>query len=99
MKATATQSLDKECTVTSLGGKESEPVQEVERCQLEIVGLTSTHSLASGTQRLERVSILVYSGVARGEPGQAGVSLLTGPCVGVYPSEQEGRLPAATGQE
>ncbi|KAI3359103.1 hypothetical protein L3Q82_002639 [Scortum barcoo] len=39
--------------VTSLGGKEPELVQEVERYRLEIVGLTSTHSLGSGIQ-LER---------------------------------------------
>ena len=35
--------------VTSLGGKEPELVQEVERYRLEIVGLTSTYSLGSGT--------------------------------------------------
>ncbi|KAI3376235.1 hypothetical protein L3Q82_016743, partial [Scortum barcoo] len=40
--------------VTSLGGKEPELVREVERYRLEIVGLTSTHSLGSGTQLLER---------------------------------------------
>ena len=36
--------------VTSLGGKEPELVREVERYRLDIVGLTSTHSLGSGTQ-------------------------------------------------
>ncbi|KAI3366343.1 hypothetical protein L3Q82_000505 [Scortum barcoo] len=40
--------------VTSLGGKEPELVWEVEMYRLEIVGLTSTHSLGSGTQLLER---------------------------------------------
>ncbi|KAI3364498.1 hypothetical protein L3Q82_011284, partial [Scortum barcoo] len=41
--------------VTSLGGKEPElEMREVERYRLEIVGLTSTHSLGSGTQLLER---------------------------------------------
>ncbi|KAI3365932.1 hypothetical protein L3Q82_009701 [Scortum barcoo] len=40
--------------VTSLGGKEPELVREVERYRLEIVRLTSTHSLGSGTQLLER---------------------------------------------
>ncbi|KAI3375033.1 hypothetical protein L3Q82_021548 [Scortum barcoo] len=55
--------------VTSLGGKEPELVQEVERYQLEIVGLTSTHSLGSGTQLLERGWTLHYSGVAQGEHG------------------------------
>ncbi|KAI3376614.1 hypothetical protein L3Q82_017048, partial [Scortum barcoo] len=52
--------------VTSLGGKEPELVREVERYQLEIVGLTSTHSLGSGTQLLERGWTLHYSGVAQG---------------------------------
>ena len=40
--------------VTLLGGEEPELVREVERYQLEIVGLTSMHSLGSGTQLLER---------------------------------------------
>ena len=35
--------------VTSLEGKEPELVQEVERYRLEIVGLTSTYNLGSGT--------------------------------------------------
>ncbi|KAJ0019143.1 hypothetical protein NQD34_006712 [Periophthalmus magnuspinnatus] len=39
--------------VTSLGGKEPELVREVECYRLDIVGLTSTHSLGSGTQLLE----------------------------------------------
>ncbi|KAI3369503.1 hypothetical protein L3Q82_007718 [Scortum barcoo] len=51
--------------VTSLGGKEPELVREVERYRLEIVGLTSTHSLGSGTQLLERGWTLHYSGVAQ----------------------------------
>ncbi|KAI3366306.1 hypothetical protein L3Q82_000425 [Scortum barcoo] len=55
--------------VTSLGGKEPELVREVERYRLEIVGLTSTHSLGSGTQLLERGWTLHYSGVAQGELG------------------------------
>ena len=42
--------------VTSLGGKEPELVREVE--QLEIVGLTSTHSLCFGIQLLERGGLL-----------------------------------------
>ena len=53
--------------VTSLGGKEPELVQEVERYRLEIVGLTSTHSLGSGTQLLERGWTLFHSAIARGE--------------------------------
>ncbi|KAI3374382.1 hypothetical protein L3Q82_006210 [Scortum barcoo] len=55
--------------VTSLGGKEPELVREVERYQLEIVGLTSTHSLGSGTQLLERGWTLHYSGVAQAVSG------------------------------
>ncbi|KAI3376921.1 hypothetical protein L3Q82_000017 [Scortum barcoo] len=50
---------------SSLGGKEPELVREVERYRLEIVGLTSTHSLGSGTQLLERGWTLHYSGVAQ----------------------------------
>ncbi|KAK3566533.1 hypothetical protein QTP86_034036 [Hemibagrus guttatus] len=49
--------------VTSLGGKESELVREVEQYRLEIVGLASTHSLGSGTQLLERGWTIFYSGV------------------------------------
>ena len=65
--------------VTSLGGKEPELVREVERYRLEIVGLTSTHSLGSGTQLLERGWTLFYSGVARSERRRAGVGLLIAP--------------------
>ncbi|KAI3354168.1 hypothetical protein L3Q82_018704, partial [Scortum barcoo] len=66
--------------VTSLGGKEPELVREVERrYRLEIVGLTSTHSLGSGTQLLERGWTLHYSGVAQGERRRAGVGLLIAP--------------------
>ncbi|KAI3376581.1 hypothetical protein L3Q82_016461, partial [Scortum barcoo] len=65
--------------VTSLGGKEPELVREVERHRLEIVGLTSTHSLGSGTQLLERGWTLHYSGVAQGERRRAGVGLLIAP--------------------
>ncbi|KAI3357007.1 hypothetical protein L3Q82_003644 [Scortum barcoo] len=58
--------------VTSLGGrKEPELVREVERYRLEIVGLTSTHSIGLGlwnpAQLLERGWTLHYSGVAQGE--------------------------------
>ncbi|KAM8749158.1 craniofacial development protein 2-like [Acanthopagrus schlegelii] len=65
--------------VTSLGGKEPELVREVERYRLEIVGLSSTHSLGSGTELLERGWTLFYSGVARGERRRAGVGLLIAP--------------------
>ncbi|KAI3369110.1 hypothetical protein L3Q82_026075, partial [Scortum barcoo] len=63
----------------ALGGKEPELVREVERYRLEIVGLTSTHSLGSGTQLLERGWTLHYSGVAQGERRRAGVGLLIAP--------------------
>ena len=52
--------------VTSLVGKELELVEEVERFRLDIVGLTSTHSIGSGTQVLERGWSLSYAGVACG---------------------------------
>ena len=65
--------------VTSLGGKEPELVGEVERYRLDIVGLTSTHSLGSGTQPLERGWTLYFSGVPRGERRRAGVGLLIAP--------------------
>ncbi len=61
------------------GGKEPELVREVERYQLEIVGLTSTHSLGSGTQLLEKGWTLFYSGVAHGERRRAGLGLLIAP--------------------
>ncbi len=51
-------------------------MREVERYQLEIVRLTSTHSLGSGTQLLEKGWTLFYSGVAHGERRRAGVGLL-----------------------
>uniref|UniRef100_A0A671V6D7 Endonuclease/exonuclease/phosphatase domain-containing protein n=1 Tax=Sparus aurata TaxID=8175 RepID=A0A671V6D7_SPAAU len=66
-----------ECHLT--GGEGPELVQLVERYRLEIVGLTSTHSLGSGTQLLERGWTLFYSGVARGERRRAGVGLLIAP--------------------
>uniref|UniRef100_A0A672J0X3 Endonuclease/exonuclease/phosphatase domain-containing protein n=1 Tax=Salarias fasciatus TaxID=181472 RepID=A0A672J0X3_SALFA len=65
--------------VTSLAGKEPELVREVERYRLDIVGLTSTHSLGSGTQPLEKGWTLHFSGVARGERRRAGVGLLVAP--------------------
>ncbi|KAI3366834.1 hypothetical protein L3Q82_009485 [Scortum barcoo] len=68
---------DMECHLA--GGKEPELVREVERYRLEIVGLTSTHSLGSGTQLLERGWTLHYSGVAQGERRRAGVGLLIAP--------------------
>ncbi|KAK3529991.1 hypothetical protein QTP86_009376 [Hemibagrus guttatus] len=65
--------------VTSLGGKEPKLVREVERYQLEIIRLTSTHNLGSGTQLLERGWTLFYSGVPHSERRWAGVGLLIAP--------------------
>ncbi len=52
---------------------------EVERFRLDIVGLTSTHSMVFGTRLLERGWTLHFSGVARGERRRAGVGLLIFP--------------------
>ncbi|XP_045911628.1 uncharacterized protein LOC123974779 [Micropterus dolomieu] len=52
--------------VTSLWGKEPELVREMERYQLDLMGLTSTHSLSSGTVLLDRGWTLFFSGVAQG---------------------------------
>ena len=40
------------CNVTSLAGKESELVRDVERYRLDIVRLTSMHRMGSGTNFL-----------------------------------------------
>lgn len=50
---------------------ESELVQEVVRYRLDIIGLTSTLSLGSGTLLLERGWTFHFSGVAREERWQA----------------------------
>ncbi|KAK5913431.1 hypothetical protein CgunFtcFv8_007964 [Champsocephalus gunnari] len=68
--------------VTSLGGKELELVREVERYQLDLVGLTSTHSVGSGTLLLDRGWTLFFSGVAQGVRRRAGVGILTSPRLG-----------------
>ena len=68
--------------VTSLAGKEPELVCEVEKFRLDIVGLTSTHSLGSGTSPLERGWTLFHSGVAQGERRRAGVGILIAPRLG-----------------
>ena len=62
--------------VTSLLGKEPELVREAERFRLNIVRLTSTHGLGSGTSPLESGWTLFHSGVARGERRRAGVGIL-----------------------
>lgn len=65
--------------VTSLWGKEPELVREVERYQLDLVGLTSTHSLSSGTVLLDKGWTLFFSGVAKGVRRRAGVGILINP--------------------
>uniref|UniRef100_A0A8D2ZX27 Endonuclease/exonuclease/phosphatase domain-containing protein n=1 Tax=Scophthalmus maximus TaxID=52904 RepID=A0A8D2ZX27_SCOMX len=65
--------------VTSLCGKEPELVREVERYQLDLVGLTSTHSFGSGIVLLDRGWTLFFSGFAQGERRRAGVGILTNP--------------------
>jgi len=67
---------------TSLGGKEPELVQEVGHYQLDLVGLTSTHSVSSGTLLLDRGWTLFFSGVAQGVRRRAGVGILTSPRLG-----------------
>ena len=57
-------------------GKEPDPVREVEKFRLDIVGLTSTHSKGSGTSLLERGWTLFHSGFATGERCRAGVAIL-----------------------
>ncbi|KAK7938962.1 hypothetical protein WMY93_002288 [Mugilogobius chulae] len=64
--------------VTSLAGKEPELVREVERFRLDIVGLTSTHSLGSGTITLERGWTLHFSGVAHVDERVASLRLRVG---------------------
>ena len=54
-------------------------MEEAERFRVDIVGLTSTHSIGSGTQVLERGWTLSYAGVARGERRRAGVGFLIAP--------------------
>ena len=56
-------------SVTSIGGKESELVREVERYRLDLVGLTSTHSIGSGSKLLDRGWTLFFSRVAKGIAG------------------------------
>ena len=68
--------------VTSQEGKEPELVCEVEKYGLNIVRLTSTHSMGSGINLRERGWTLFDSGVAQGEKRQARVGLLIAPWLG-----------------
>ena len=62
-----------------MGGKELELVREVEHYRLGLVGLTSTHSIGSGSKLLDRGWTLFFSGVAKGVRCRAGVGILTSP--------------------
>uniref|UniRef100_A0A8C6MDN2 Endonuclease/exonuclease/phosphatase domain-containing protein n=1 Tax=Nothobranchius furzeri TaxID=105023 RepID=A0A8C6MDN2_NOTFU len=79
--------------VKSLVRKEQELVAEVERYRLDIVGLTSTHSIGSGTQVLKSGWTLSFAGVAPGERQKAGVGFLLAPrlsaCVLGFTPEDE----------
>ncbi|TWW77409.1 hypothetical protein D4764_12G0007990 [Takifugu flavidus] len=70
------QSMTRSC---SDNGKELELVGEVERYRLDMVNLTSTHSVGSGTQVLEGDWTLFYAGVAQGEKRRARVGFLLAP--------------------
>ena len=79
--------------------KEPELVREAEGFRLDIVGLTSTHGLGSGTSPLESWT-LFHTGVARGERCRAGVGIFIAPpavCMYIYPSGREGSLPPPSG--
>ena len=65
--------------VTSLGGKEPELVREVGCYRLDLVGLTSTQSVGSGSKLLDRGWTLFFSGVAKGVRCWVGVGILTSP--------------------
>jgi len=76
--------------IISLVGKEPELVREVVRYQLDLIGLTSTHS-GSGNKLLERGWTLSFSGDAQRVRCQAGVGILTIPqCHCVLPGELVG---------
>jgi len=56
-----------------------ELVREVKQYQLDMVGLTSTHSTGSGTKLLKRGWTLSFSSVAQGVRCQVGVGILSSP--------------------
>lgn len=63
--------------VTSAVGMELELVQKVKCYQLDIAGLTSMHSLGSGTKLLVRGWTLSISRVPQDERHRAGMGMLT----------------------
>lgn len=62
--------------VTTLVGKEPEVMHEVEKCLLDIVRLTSTHSSGYRTNPLKRGLTFFFAGVAPDQRRRAGASLL-----------------------
>lgn len=83
--------------ITSLRRKEPDFGREAERCWLETVGLTSTHSLGSKTQSLT----LYHPRGAHGERWQGGVGLLMSLLakllnVGIYTGGWESCVPSST---
>lgn len=80
------------------GRKEPELVQDVENYQLEIVRVTSRHSMGYRIQLLERGWSLHYSGVAQEQWQWAGVSLGIAPQLSYHVLEFEGHFPVLSGR-
>lgn len=94
--ARMTQSLDQNADYRDVeyhlaGRKEPELVWEVERHQLELIRLPPKHSVASGTQLLEKGGTLRYSGLSRVSGGGLVWADLQLPlaCVGVHPDSSQ----------
>ena len=66
--------LEGQTQVAKTGGKEPELVREVERYQLDLVGLTSRHSRGSESVLLDREWALFFSGVDQCEATGRGYS-------------------------
>ena len=81
------------------GGERAWTSAEVEQYRLEIIGLTSTHSLGWNPTPWERLDSLLLWSCLRWEAaswcGLAHISPAQPPCVGVLPGEQEGHFPAS----
>lgn len=75
------------CNVTMLRGKESElHVWEVEHYRLYLGGLTSMHSVRTGTKLLDWGLTLFFAETAQGVSWQAGLGVLTSPQFGIAAS-------------
>lgn len=64
-------------SVNSLTRKEPDLVRDIHYYRLDMVGLTSTHSVSTGTKPLDRGRTLFFSGTAQGVRHQSGVGILT----------------------